>query len=108
MSPTRFERRQHDRRDLARPCKVFLRQAMKYVPGNTRNLSDSGALLEVGPSRPLSVGDPVDLLISWTGQAVVRAESMAPARVVRVIESGHDRQLVALAFEQAEAAAAAA
>ncbi len=107
MSSTRFERRQHDRQDLSRPCKVFLKQAMRYVPGNTRNLSDGGALLEVGPSRPLNPGDPVDLLISWTGQAVVRAESMAAARVVRVIESGHDRQLVALTFEQAATAVAA-
>ncbi|MFG0283083.1 MAG: PilZ domain-containing protein [Phycisphaerales bacterium JB039] len=107
MSSTRFERRAHDRRDLSRPCKVFLKDALRYAPGTTRNVSDGGALLEVGPSRPLSPGDPVDLLISWTGQAVVRAESMAPARVVRVIESGHDRQLVALSFEKAAAAAAA-
>lgn len=102
------ERRRHERRDLARPCKVLHTPSFRYMAARTCDVSPGGVLLELSQHRPLTVGDPVDLLVDWNQSGLVSQQAMLRATVVRLGRRDGLRQQVAVRFEREQALAAAA
>ncbi len=103
------DRRLEPRVPLRCGCKVLDRARGRYFPAQTRDVSEHGALLDVaGLTRGLREGDPVEVAIDWRGQRLIRSESLRPGRVVRVDDGLGGRQVVAVCFERAEPARAAA
>lgn len=92
------DRRGHKRFDLRRPAKVFRRATQQYITATTRNLSRSGALLEVVGRRPLSVGEIVELAVAFRPGVVLDSGSLVRAIVTRAQHTGPDRQAVALRY----------
>lgn len=97
------DRRRHKRFNVWRPGKVFRRAMQKYEPVRTRNLSFSGALLELEPSRPLGVGELLDVAIAFRDSPVVDSATMVRAIVTRVEPAAPgpgQRQAVAVRYIQ--------
>jgi hypothetical protein len=101
------ERRQSDRTPIARPCKLARGEGapMRFDPGQTVNLSTSGALIEVRSHRPLAVGERIALGVAWGERPLLSADSLTRGRVIRtspVAADAHGKsgvQLVAVEFE---------
>lgn len=102
------DRRIHTRRELDRPCKLYRPGQQAYCLARTHNVSVGGAMLEVIASRPIAVGETVDLAIALRGEAVLSAGRSIPATVIRADAIDADRQRVAVRFDQPTAAALAA
>jgi hypothetical protein len=102
------ERRQHKRFPIARPGKIFRRSTQQYAAIVTRNLSASGALLEIESERPFGPGELLDLAVAFRSQPVVSAASLTRAIVVHTRALGDRRQAVAVRYIQPEPIAAAA
>lgn len=97
------DRRRHKRFNVERAGKLFRRATQKYEPLRTRNLSFSGALLELEPSRPLGVGELVDLAIAFRPTPLVESGSLVRAIVTRVEPvgaPGNGKQTVAVRYVQ--------
>ena len=95
-----FDRRRHTRRDLEKACKVFHPPTRRFAAASTLNLSASGALLAIDSARPLSPGEPLDLMISWDGGPVLASDGRVRCRIVRVALVEPRRQAVAVEFAQ--------
>lgn len=102
------DRRIHTRRDLDRPCKVYRPVQQSYCLARTRNVSVGGAMIDLIASRPVAVGETIDLAIALRGEAVLSAGRSIPATVIRADSHGADRHTIAVRFDQATAAALAA
>lgn len=102
------ERRRHERRELARPCKVLHTPSFRYMAARTCDVSPGGALLELSQHRPLAVGDPVDVLVDWAQSGLVTQQAMLRATVVRLGKHEGLRQQIAVRFERDQALAVAA
>ncbi|MFN7020855.1 MAG: PilZ domain-containing protein [Phycisphaerales bacterium] len=102
------DRRDHKRYLVARPGKIFRRSTQLYAPMTTRNLSVGGALVAVEADRPFSVGELIDVGISYGRHQVVPAEQLVKAIVVRVERLEPGRQNLALRYLQPVGAANAA
>lgn len=103
----RDERRIFPRFDISRPCKVYHAASGRFLAGRTRNLSAGGALVEVDTPRDFAPGDSIELAIAWTRRAVLPADALVEAKVVRQIASlvlpdGTVRRTLGVAFAQAE------
>lgn len=105
---TTKERRRSARETVDRPCKVFRPATQRYAAARTRDISSSGALLEIESARPLRLGERLDVAVSWTRTAVLPSSSLMEAKVVRVRDLGRHRHAVALEFAEAAVAAAVA
>ena len=68
------ERRDHERWNKARPCKLYLPATGSYVAGATTNVSAGGALLEINRSQTPEPGDRLFLGVALNqGQALLAA-----------------------------------
>ena len=99
------DRRRHKRFDVARHGKLFRRLTQQYASITTRNLSYSGALIEVAADRPFNVGELIDLGICFNRSAAVVVNSQALLRgiVTRVEPSpapDNTRQTIAVRYIQ--------
>jgi hypothetical protein len=102
------DRRSHKRFAVSRPGKLFRRSTQQFTPVVTRNLSFSGALLEVGGDRPFNTGELIELAVSLRNQALLPGASMVKAIVTRADAPVDGRQIVAVRYVQPARLAAAA
>ena len=94
-------RRTTDRATLARPVKIRCDATGRYFTGRTRDISAGGTLIEVDHPHRLVAGQQVRVGIAWRpAQAVLSANAMTPATVVRSLRLG-DLSHVALRFHRA-------
>lgn len=101
-SPVPSDRRGHKRFGLARPSKVFRRATQTFIPALTRNLSRTGALVELSAARPMRPGEIVDIAVAYRRDALVMKERLVQAIVVRVDAIDEARQAVALRYLSAD------
>ncbi|MEM6332885.1 MAG: PilZ domain-containing protein [Planctomycetota bacterium] len=100
------DRRRAPRIRMAAPVKLRVSRTGRYLPARSIDLSTAGALVELDRDTKLPVGTTVRLAVQRdASQAVVRAEAMVEATVVRVAD---DPRRVALAFSAVESAASKA
>jgi c-di-GMP-binding flagellar brake protein YcgR len=93
------ERREHERVDLDRPCKVFDQRSGKYIAGHTVNFSDGGALIELARPMSLNCGDQLFLGVALTRrQTLLPANDMLLCEVVRALATTDQSTAVALRF----------
>lgn len=102
------DRRRHKRFAIARPGKIFRRATQQYVPATSRDLSFTGALLELESERPMAVGEVLDIGLAMTSSAVVPSSALLRGIVVRSETVGEFRQLVAIRYLHREALSEAA
>ena len=102
------ERRLAARMPIERPCKVFQRGTQRYVAATTRDVSATGALLEMRVMRPMVPGEWLDVGVAWSHSPIVLEDALMEAKVVRVHPMIDDRQTVAVAFENVAALGAVA
>ena len=97
------DRRQGRRISTSRPAKLRCLQTGKYIAGQTRNVSATGALLEVDRPSLLVRGQRIEVGIAWSRRnAVLRSgEDLVAATVVRSLGLGRI-QHVAVQFDQAQ------
>jgi len=93
-------RRAHARSTVAIECKLRRPSVPRYDAATTGDVSAGGALLEVRGSRPLTVGETVDLAVNWSDRALLISGDMVRARVVRVGPILDRKQQVAVEFDQ--------
>ena len=103
MMPKQMQERRRDTRvQVTRPVKIRCADTGKYYVGTTRNVSASGAMVQVDQRLPWTVGQEVSLALAWTTrQVVLSAANMAPGKVVRgpkLDRSDH----VAIEFQQTQ------
>lgn len=79
-----IDRRSSPRLALQKPAKIFLRGTWRYLPAKTRDVSASGALLELSEDRDVHVGDTVDLAIAERASAILRTDEFIAGRIVRI------------------------
>jgi|GEM_PF-3155289 len=97
------ERRRHARQAVARPCKIRSRTSGRYLAGLTRDVSDGGVAIEIRFTRPLSVGDEIEVVIDWTGSAVLSSDALTRGRIVRADPTRDGLQRVAVELARAGA-----
>lgn len=98
------ERRQHERVDCRKPCKLLHPASMRYMAARTLDLSARGALLELSQFKPLTAGDRIDVLIDWDERGMVERDTTVEARVVRLVPTGDDHQRIGVSFLDEQAA----
>ena len=93
------DRRQGSRCPISRPAKLRCLQSGKYMAGRTRNISTTGALLEVDRPSLLVSGQRLAVGIAWTRRDnLLHHEHLVQATVVRSLGLGKI-QHVALQFD---------
>ncbi|MBX3386732.1 MAG: PilZ domain-containing protein [Phycisphaeraceae bacterium] len=103
IQPASAADRRRDRRfGLARPSKVFRRATQTFIPALTRNISRSGALVELASARPMRLGEIVDIAVAYRRDALLMKETLVQAIVVRVDAIDDARQAVALRYLDAD------
>jgi len=102
------DRRRDKRFSIARPGKLFRRATQQYAPVTTLNLSSSGALVEIQTTRPLAVGEIIDLGVAFRDAALVSSKSLVQGFVARTRSLADNRQIVAVRYVQPRAMLAAA
>lgn len=106
--PQREERRRDARTELDRPVKVQCQHTGKYMTGYTRNLSPSGALVQIDHPSLMVPGQRIKVGVAHTRQNVIlKQQEMSPATVVRSMGLG-GTQTVALQFDRKQELAASA
>lgn len=104
-------RRLHTRFASDIECKLLRCAASKYDTAKTGDVSVGGALLYVRTTRPICIGEEIEIAVNWAGRPLLLADEMIGAHVVRVGPLLDGGQLVAIRFdraqEQAEALAGA-
>ena len=81
-------------------CKVYDPVSRRYAPGRTRNVSSGGVLVTVQWVRPLAEGDPIDIIVDWTGRKLLPADAMIRGRIARAAASAGEVQVVAVEFDE--------
>lgn len=104
------ERRCEARQTVTRPAKIYVPSTGRFIPAQTCDVSTGGLLLEtdsLGGALP-APGTPVCVSVLWTSrQALVAADDMIPARVVRSL-SHEGRTRIALQLHQTQRLAVSA
>jgi c-di-GMP-binding flagellar brake protein YcgR len=95
-----LERRQHERLQTTRGCKLRAVARPGFSPAQTTNLSLGGALLCVPNDRPYAPGDEVELALPLQGQSLVRSDELIRARIRRVVPIDHHQQALGLQFAE--------
>ena len=97
---TASERRHDARFQMQRPAKLQCLETGRYIAGSTGNISACGALLTLQHPSRLLPGQRVRLGVAWTRQnALLAADAMIEATVVRSIGFGQHQQ-VAISFDR--------
>jgi hypothetical protein len=92
------ERRRHDRVWVVRGCRIRAVSRVRAEPAETTNLSESGALIRVGSEGSFGVGDEVEILVAWGGEAVVQSEGAIRGIVRRVVPMDYHHQAIGVEF----------
>jgi len=93
------ERRTSERHIEVHTAKVYDQRADKYFPAETCNVSDSGVLLKVNRSMPISAGDVLDVaLFEDDNGPVIGHQEMAGSEVVRVVSIDRFTQAIAVRY----------
>jgi len=94
------DRRRHPRLQVERPCKIYDPQSDKYFAGNTRDLSESGLLIDVPRVLELKPGDRVHVGVAMKRrQGLLLAKEMIEAIVVRALATVDDHTALAVRFD---------
>ena len=96
-----WERRESERLEICRPCKVYVPRMEKYFHGTTWNLSTGGAMIQL--SRPLMLerGQRVYVgIASKRRDGLLKADEMIAADVLRSLKTPSDATAVALRFDR--------
>ncbi|MBX9736643.1 MAG: PilZ domain-containing protein [Phycisphaerales bacterium] len=93
-----IDRRRHARLNMTRPCKVVVRSAQRFLAARTTNVSVTGALIEVLADRPLSVGEVIDVAISWNDAPIVRSSELVTAEITRALVGPSGTQTIGVRF----------
>ncbi|MAE62233.1 MAG: hypothetical protein CMJ49_12865 [Planctomycetaceae bacterium] len=103
-----IERRHNPRINVECSAKVFNPLNRRYRSARVRNLSGSGALIEVATGDLLTRGDRIELYVDPTSSAgVVDHDEMRPAVLIHMHRAG-DRITAGVHFETVRAVAQAA
>ncbi len=95
------ERRVAERIELKRLAKVMHHPSHRYLPASTRNISTTGALIEVVTTRPLAAGDNLDVFVDFDDTKVLDNSNAVSATIIRVQEWTDERQTIAIHFQDA-------
>jgi len=96
-----MDRRQAERIDVVRPAKVLNCRAQKYIAAETCNLSQTGAMVKIDRSHPVSMGDELEVGIDWSqSPGLLSKTEMVPAKVIRVAAIDYVSQSVAVQFQR--------
>lgn len=101
------DRRGFPRFEVSRPCKAFHPATGRFIAGRTRNLSAAGAMIDLDSPRELGEGERIELAIAWSRRAVLPADALVEATVVRTIATirlpdGTVRRTLGVRFAKAE------
>lgn len=95
------ERRHHQRFNVNRPCKLFHRATRRYLCAETVDVAAGGVLIRVEPTRPITPGDDISLVVAWNDEVLLSADAQIPGRVTRVLPAENGMQFVACEFKTA-------
>ena len=99
MSMRIHERRREDRLGYECPVKVYDPRTRRYRSGVTRNVSASGALIEVRGGFHAGIGDQVSVAVDWTGIAPMMSQTdMVPVAITRLASGEDGVQLFGVKF----------
>ncbi len=87
------ERRRHPRYAVSRAAKVRRTTGLPYCVAATVNVSSSGALVSTGSSGAFCVGDEIELVVAWEGEAVLPRASGVCGVVRRVVPAGEGAEI---------------
>ena len=100
-APQLEDRRAAPRTRTSRPCKIFDPLSRKYIPAQTLDVSEHGALISV--DRPLELPPGTDIFVGVTehpAQAVVRFRDMRHASVIRLLRGPGRATTIALEYTE--------
>lgn len=93
------DRRRAERVTVVRAAKVLNCRSRKYAPAETCNLSQSGALVKLDRTHPISTGDEVQVAIDWSlTPGLISSDELVTGKVVRVAAIDYLSQSVAVRF----------
>ncbi len=93
------DRRRNERITVVRPAKMLNCRSRKYVPVETCNLSQTGALVTLDRSHPICQGDEVQVAIDWSmTPGLITSDELVTGEVVRVSAIDYISQSVAVRF----------
>ncbi len=95
---TSAERRRETRRVTIRRCRIRGRRSLLFASGITQNCSEGGLLIGLPSPRHLTIGEEIEVVVAWDGDALVRANAAIRGRIVR-IEDRPDEQRIAIALD---------
>lgn len=94
-----WERRETDRYDYARPCKVYVPRMEKYFAGVTWNISEGGALVQLNTPMHLERGERVLVGIAAKRRdALLKSDEMLEASIARALKTPSDATAIGLQF----------
>jgi hypothetical protein len=93
------EQRRAPRVSFSRAAKVLHVPSLKYLPAQTCDLSQTGALVRVLAPRRFGPGDEVELFVQW-GSAVLLGEGDRIKGVVRRVLASERGQVLGVEFSQ--------
>jgi hypothetical protein len=100
------ERRRSVRHFEMHDAKLFRSGGHGYVPAQTLDWSEGGALVEVMSPRVMRVGERVQLGIGFGQRVLMSGQELRSGRVVRAEACKSGCQKVAVAFEMSQQMAA--
>lgn len=94
------ERRRGLRIAQQRPVKVFAPMSLRFIGGETRDISGSGLQIELPASAPVDQGRILNIHVGVgsSGEALVNRRNMIPARVVWVRRDANARLTAGVEF----------
>lgn len=93
------ERRRHHREPMTLLCKVRDKRNLLYAAGETVNISESGALLQLRGSRPFMSGDIIEVVIASEDEPIVSRERVREGIIRRVSADRSGHLSLAIEFE---------
>jgi hypothetical protein len=94
---TAIERRRGLRIGQQRPVKIYEPSSMRFVGGQTFDISATGLRIELPVSAPVQVGKIVSIHVglSQAGESLANRRSMIPARVVWIDRGSRGSRMTA-------------
>jgi c-di-GMP-binding flagellar brake protein YcgR len=102
------DRRRHARQVATRPCKLLHRPSRLFTAAETQDVSEGGVLVKLHSGRPFTLGEDVEVFVSWTPTGVVPSDAMTSGKVVRAARGSDGCQYIAVRFSEVAALSAVA